>query len=131
MMRTAPRTPNAGSSFVSRWEGSCVAEAAAELEELVALVAEGVGVVVTVTLNTTGTAVTVGMREVPLRIVVEIVAVAVVKERNVEGARVLEGPLEEGVACAATRDSRTAKRYGQSSRGQLTRFGESIPPEPC
>ena len=49
----------------------------------------GVGVVVTVILRTTGTTVTVGMREVPLRIVVEIVAEAVVSETEVTGVGVL------------------------------------------
>ena len=45
----------------------------------------GVGVVITVTLKTTGTTVTVGIIAVPLRTVVEIVAEAVVSERDVEG----------------------------------------------
>ena len=67
--------------MVSRWYGSGVVVAVGvPVDEVPFRGVVGVGVVVTVRLRTTGRTVCVGMRAVPLRIVVEIVAEAVVSE---------------------------------------------------
>ena len=88
-MRMAPSTPNAGSILVSRTVGSGVLVGGGAVSFFFVAVAVGVGVLTTVTLRTTGTTVKVGTSEVPLWMVVEIVAEAVVSERDVTGARLV------------------------------------------
>lgn len=84
-MRSAPSTPKPGSSFVSRWRGSGVDVADADVVCDAAAELELVGVGVTVTLRTTGITVEIGMSELPERNVVVIVAEVVSAET--EGVR--------------------------------------------
>lgn len=77
--------------MVSSWYGSGVVVAEGVPDDVVAFSGVvGVGVVVTVRLRTTGTTVCVGTRAVPLRTVVEIVAEAVVSEKESETETLLE-----------------------------------------
>lgn len=89
-MRRAPSTPNPGSILVSRCRGSGAGVAVVDVVlDGAELVAVGLGV----TVRTMGTTVAIGMTVLPDRMVVEIVAEVVVRER--EAVREAEVAPEE------------------------------------
>lgn len=88
-------------------------------------VADDVGVMVRVKLNVVGTTVMMTEFRLPVRVVVVMVAVLVVKDREMEGAEVGEGvEVDDWPTTRATRAAPTRRKRERMKRVQCSAIGE-------